>query len=170
MALRVSSLNCRSIGTTCRRAAIFKILAGYAADIYCLQDCNLREAPHTANWTLGDAVWSLGRSRNTGVGIFLKNKNIKVLRKVEVEVGRCLCVFLQYGGICFKLFCVYAPVDKKGRLDLWEKMEFFLGGRDPVIVCGILIAFCVVGIGMWVVVGILIDLGRSWVRFYVCLV
>lgn len=45
-------------------------------------------------------------------------------------------VILEYGGVCFKLFCVYAPVDKKGRLDLFEKMKFFLEGRDPIIVLG----------------------------------
>lgn len=42
----------------------------------------MREEPYTARWTQGDAVWSLGRSRSSGVGVLIKNIKVKILRKV----------------------------------------------------------------------------------------
>lgn len=53
-----------------------------------------------------------------------------------------------YGGVFFKLFCVYASVGKKGRLDLFEKIKNFLGEGIPLLCWGILTVFYITGIGV----------------------
>lgn len=52
------------------------------------------------------------------------------------------------GVFFFKLFCVYASVGKKGRLDLFEKIKFFLGEGIPLLCWGILTVFYITGIGV----------------------
>lgn len=80
----------------------------------------MREEPNTARWTYLEFVWSLHRNKSSDVEILLNNNRINIARRVKVEVGRCILVFFGIWGIMLRVFCVYAPTDKKRRVELFK--------------------------------------------------
>lgn len=136
MAVSVASLNVRSIGSSRKRAVVFDYLSSLKNDIFCLQECGLRYAPKQDEWR-GESFWSPAcGNKSTGVGILIKNAKIKVLEYKIITPGRCVMIFVDYVGFKFKLFNVYAPADKRDRIDFFQNLQFYLMGRTPIIIAG----------------------------------
>lgn len=134
--VKVSSINIRSICSGPRRAAVLNYLSLVQSDIICVQECNIKEEPSEDAWSHGPAIWSAGSKRNEGVGILFKGWRFKILHSVHIERGRALLVKVEFDGLIFRVLNVYASTKKSERIELFEKLKLFLGGREPLLVLG----------------------------------
>lgn len=93
--------------------------------------------PRMPEWEHGESVWPLtNASRNEGIGVLVKNKDIKI-RSYEVVVpGRMLICMLDCRGRDVRVFNVYGHADKSQRKELLECLRLYLPGRIPTVVVG----------------------------------
>lgn len=55
----IVSMNVRGIGSSVRRAAVFKKLIDLNGDVVFVQECMLSNAPKPSEWEYGQSVWSV---------------------------------------------------------------------------------------------------------------
>lgn len=107
------------------------------AHVICVQECGVEDLHGITKWGKGVAVWTLCyEMRLEGVGVLIKNDNVKVLSYEEVVPGRCLSVMLEYENERLRLFNCYAPADKRGRKEFLDMLKLQLPGRVAMIVTG----------------------------------
>lgn len=137
MVLTISTINVRSINSAWRRRAVFDELKNLDVDVFCLQECCVEYDPEQSEWGFGSCVWSpLCESRNEGVGVLCKNKDIKILSYECIVPGRLLLCHMEHQGTKFRLFNVYAHANKNERKELLNLLRIHLVGRTPTIVAG----------------------------------
>lgn len=137
MALTIGTINVRSIGSAWRRIAVFDELQNVDADVICVQETWLSHTPRMPEWEHGESVWSLANtSRNEGVGVLIKSKDVNLKSHEVVVPGRVLMCMLDCRGVDVRLFNVYGHADKNQRKELLECLKLYLPGRVPTVVVG----------------------------------
>lgn len=137
MALIVAKLNVRSLKSGVRRALIMDYLESVKADIICVQECGVEDLHGVTKWRKGVAVWTpCCESRSEGVGVLIKNEDVKVIAYEEVVPGRCLAVTLEYENGKLRLFNCYASADKRGRKEFLSMLKLQFPGRVATVVAG----------------------------------
>lgn len=141
MAFSVISINVRSVYGDLRSVAVLDYLKSVEADIVCVQECGI---PFNVNWKkleerwgCGETMWSgSNENRNDGVGILIKNRNIRVMRKTVLVDGRAISMSFSFLDKEFNLFNVYAPADKNERGDLLNVLRSELLSTRSIILAG----------------------------------
>lgn len=117
MALTVGSINVRSIVARDRRVAVFEEISKYNVDLVCLQECGEMGDP-SSDWSWGPSVWAPACvSRNEGVGVAVKNLNVKLVSHEIVIPGRLQIVTVDFLGQQVRVINCYAPAEKRERIN-----------------------------------------------------
>lgn len=137
--IKIVSLNVRSLRSPRRRATLYDFLDLQKADIILVQECNLEKRLCYENikkhWK-GNAEFSGGNDNKcVGVGI-LTSAEWEIVNVEDLYPGRLLMLKIKKGDQKIKVFSIYASNVKEERKELFEILQLFILGTEPIIIGG----------------------------------
>lgn len=141
MALKVASLNVRSLLTRKRWERVRECLQTISADIICVQECGIGwERDYgflRKRWGKGQSWWAGAEgNRAVGAGILLNGARVRVIGVETVIEGRLQHMKVEVGGEEVGIFNVYAPAVKAERREFFRRLGTCGGGGGKKIFVG----------------------------------
>ena len=133
------SLNVRGIKSNEKRRDIFHWLKKRNTLFFLLVDTHCNHQKLSKKWKdewskdEKDSLWSLGTNRQKGVAILinprLKREGISYSHEVIDSNGRYIKIIVNINGTLYRLVCIYAPPNDKGR----ARVNFFIDINNNVL-------------------------------------
>ena len=110
--LKIGSFNCNGLGNPQKRRSVFTWLKEKPEEIIFLQEAHSTpstEAAWRKAWG-GEILFNHGASNSTGVVVLIKPKlNLKIIKQVDIILGRVILLEVEYDSINYCLVNVYSP-------------------------------------------------------------
>lgn len=131
--LRVGSLNVNGMRDKSKADTVIEFIKLKKLDVIFLQETH-SDANNEVDWRLwwrNECVLTHGTNLSAGTAIlFSPSIKAKVLKKSEIEPGRCLAVKVDLNGLVFTFVSVYAPNIGAERIFFFNKLKVFLGQQQ----------------------------------------
>ena len=134
------TFNVQGIRGRAKRVAVFDFLALQRLSAFFVQEAHLRDSRdvqgYRRDWAVGESFWSVGDVHSSGVWVLLGDRGFRVTGVSEVVQGRVIGVDAEYGGVSFRLVCVYGAQRAGERGELFRALLDLLVTNRVLVVGG----------------------------------